>query len=355
MRPGAVFCYPFFMKAKIFLLLLAAVLPAGAQPAPKASPLAPAYHDTGNPADPAYLKGFSLKRDVFAAALALHKKGLKVLLAWDIDLTLGTPLAPGARVSLGSDPWWNEQSEALLKTFTAAHGQRKDKEGRLLWSPGTQAGYDARFARLIALNAKLHEQIALKPVEAFVPGAIKKAQAAGLPMLAVTARGPEMEAATLQDLKGDLGIDFSPTAPGGPGFALEGFKVSEKARPSLYRGGVLLTSGQNKGEQLLHLLKAAAFTPDIVFFVDDSEKNARAVAEALEAAALPARVFRYGKEDPRVKAYFEGPQPCVAQAQLRAFAASGRIPPDSAVKAPACDAAENFRLIYGSSAPAAGF
>ncbi len=343
------------MKAKILLLLLAAALPAGAQPAPKASPLVPAYYDTGNPADPAYLKGFSLKRDVFGAALALQKKGLKVLLAWDIDLTLGTPLAPGARVSLGSDPWWNEQSEALLKSFTDAYGPRKSKDGKALWPAEAQARYDASFSRLVALNAKLHEQIALKPVEAFVPGAIKKAQRAGLPMLALTARGPEMEAATLQDLGQDLGIDFSPTAPGGPDFALRDFKAAEGARPSLYLKGVLMTSGQNKGDQLLALLKAAGFAPNLVFFVDDSEKNTRAVAAALKAAGLPARVFRYGKEDPRVRAYFSGPQPCVAQTQLRTFAASGRLPPDAGIKNPACDAAENFRLIYGSTAPAAAF
>ncbi len=311
--------------------------------------------DTANTAAPEYVNGFSLRRDVFSRAMALERQGLKVLVAWDIDLTLGTPLHPGSRVSLGSDPWWNEQTEALVKVFTTAYGPRKDAGGKLLWTAEAQSLYDARYAQLIQLNNTLHEQIALEPVEAFVPYAIRQAQAEGVAMMAVTSRGPDMEGATLQDLAVDVGVDFSRSAPGGSGFLMVNFRINEKARLSTYRKGVLQTSGQNKGEQLLYVFSAAGYRPDVVFFMDDTVKNTRDVFLALKNAGIAVHTVRYGFEDPRVEEYrAEGsPQPCVAQAQLRAFRQTGRFPPDAGVSGAKCDFAQNLNLIYGTEAPAA--
>ncbi|MCM2267957.1 MAG: DUF2608 domain-containing protein [Elusimicrobiales bacterium] len=338
---------------RLLLVLLSPALLQGPLRAAEAGPKT-AYYDTGNPSDPAYLKGFDLRRDVFYEAVKLKDLGLKVLVAWDIDLTLGTPLNPAGRVSVGSDPWWNEQSDLLTKAFTGAYGPRKSAEGELLWTPEVQARYDARFGQLVQLNSRLHEKIALRPVEKFVPTAIKKAQAAGVAMLAVTARGPEMEQATLQDLKEDIGVDFSRSAPGGPGFSLDSFKLTEKARPAAYRNGVLQTSGQNKGDYLLHIFAATGYKPDAVFFVDDAARNTKDVFTALKNAGIPVRVFRYGHEDPRVEAYRAGAQPCVAQAQLEAFRRTGALPPDAKIRGARCDAERNFYLIYNSTAPAAG-
>ena len=311
--------------------------------------------DTANAADPDYMNGFNLRRDVFSRALALQRQGLKVLVAWDIDLTLGTPLHPGSRVSLGSDPWWNEQSDALMKVFTAAYGPRKDAGGKLLWPTAVQSLYDARYAQLIQLNNALHEQIAIEPVEAFVPYAIKQAQAAGVAMMAVTSRGPDMEGATQQDLAVDVEVDFSRSAPGGPGFSMVNFKINEKARLSTYRKGVLQTSGQNKGEQLLYVFSAAGYRPDVVFFIDDTVKNTKDVFLALKSADIAVHTVRYGSEDPRVEEYRAAgsQQPCVAQAQLRAFRQTGRFPPDAGVNGAKCDFSQNLNLIYGTEAPSA--
>ncbi len=332
------------------LLLLSVFLMQGAALAGQPA----SYVDTANRADPAYVKDFKLRRDVFEAAEALKAQGLNVLVAWDIDLTLGTPLSPRYRLSLGSDPWWNEQVKALEDAFTARYGPRKAPEGKPSWTPEVQAAYSARFGQLISLNSALHARISLRPVETFVPEAVKKAQAAGVNMMAVTARGPEMEQATMQDLNSDIGVNFSSSAPGGGGFAMDGFRINEKARPSLYRNGVLQTSGQNKGEQLLYVLAAAGYKPDIVFFIDDTEKNARDVFAALQKAGIPARVVRYGHEDGRARAYAApgSAQPCQAQAELESFREKGYFPADSGVKNARCDAAVSFALIYGSTAPA---
>ncbi len=332
----------------LFLALLAAPL--------RAAPLSSSYSDTAYTSDPAYLKGFSLKRDVFKAAEKLSKQGLKVLVAWDIDLTLGTPLTGPRRVSLASDPWWNEQVKALDAAFAAKYGSRKGPAGEALWPAAAEELYRLRFSRLVALNGTLHSGITLLPVESFVPKAIRKAQKAGVAMMAVTARGPEMEKATLQDLRGDLGVDFSSSAPGGYGFSLVAFRTGPAARPSLYRLGVLQTSGQNKGEQLIYVLKAAGYSPDVVFFVDDTVKNARDMAEALGKAGVPYRVFRYGHEDERAREYSApgSPRPCEAQAELEAFRKTGSFPADADVKGADCAAARSFELIYGSSVPADG-
>ncbi|MDA8132085.1 MAG: DUF2608 domain-containing protein [Elusimicrobia bacterium] len=322
----------------------------------RAEPPASLYADTANTTDPAYIKDFSLKRDVFKAATRLSRQGLKVLVAWDIDLTLGTPLSGNRRVSLASDPWWNEQVKALDAAFAEKYGPRKGPDGSPLWPAEAEALYRSRFSRLVALNGTLHAGITLLPVESFVPKAIKKAQRAGVAMMAVTARGPEMEKATLQDLRGDLGVDFSSSAPGGYGFALQGFRVGPAARPSLYRLGVLQTAGQNKGEQLLYVLKEAGYSPDIVFFVDDTEKNARDMAAALGKAGVPYRVFRYGYEDERAREY-SAPgslRPCEAQAELEAFRKTGTFPVDAEAGNAACAAPRGFELIYGSTAPADG-
>lgn len=312
------------------------------------------YIDTANTADPNYVAWFNMRRDIFASAAWLKNQGREVLVAWDIDLTLGTPLAPAVKTSLGSDPWWTEQSAALMKAFTDSYGPRKDAEGKLLWAAATQAHYDSHYGQLLQLNNAIHDRMTLVPVETYVPGAIREAQRAGVAMMAVTSRGPDMEAATQQDVSGDLGLYFSLTSPGGASFSMVNFKVNEKARPSTYRRGVLQTSGQGKGEQMLYVFRAAGYAPDVVFFLDDTAKNTKDVFLALRNAGIETHVVRYGYEDARVQEYSEpgSLQPCIAQAQLAAFRASGRFPKDSGVRDARCDAAKNFSLIYGSGAPA---
>lgn len=182
------------------------------------------------------------------------------LLVFDIDNTLVEPLG-----NIGSDQWYYYLVKAIArddKTLTADAAETKAGD---IWT-------------------KTLKTVTVQPVEAITPALIREQQKLGLTVMALTARGPEDEAATLRQLK-DLGYDLN-------------------AR-TIVKNGVVLMGDGDKGAVLLDVMKKAGYKPKRVVFVDDKLKNVKAVDAALTAAGVPVLCFRYGATDAKVRAFNE--------------------------------------------------
>jgi len=201
----------------------------------------------------------------------------KVLLVFDMDNTL-------LRMAqdFGSDEW-----------FT--------------WQRGLAADDPAKIKGLTEVQGILFDLSSMRPPEpGHQPRVVAALQDRGFAAIVLTGRSPLYRSATERELERN-GYDFGRTAVGpGEGFGgsflpydprnaeASGFTLPcDRERMPLpaaqkvsYQNGVMMTSGQDKGLMLRSLLNRTGRHFAAVLFVDDSERNLKAVTQAFSCTAV---------------------------------------------------------------------
>jgi len=216
--------------------------------------------------------------DVTADALELSAQTgqQELLVVFDIDNTL---LA--MEQGLGADQWYDWQ-KAL-----------SDEDRCNPYSVGD------RFA----VQGALYFASAMRPTQPDAADQVRTIQDLGIPVIALTSRGPDYRLQTFRELRRN-GYSFTYSAIGPQG-GYDGLFVPVKdGRFSRYEDGVFLTAGQHKGEMLLALLQKTGHPmPEIIIMVDDKKKNLDAVRETFSARGIPVHNWRYTGEDINVRKF----------------------------------------------------
>lgn len=235
--------------------------------------------------------------DIQSQVEELVKKhtAIATLVVLDLDNTL---LAMSE--DLGSDQWFDWQSTLLGTKDTDAVA--------------------SNFNGLLEVQTQINSIRTMRLTEPSVLTFMKYLKDNNIPALILTSRGPEMRDSTLKELsRNGLGV-FNPTlsrtatilpynlqdpeASCLTAQEAQQWKLSA-ARPIAIHENVILSSGLHKGAILRNLLCGKRAFNAIVF-VDDKVKNTKAVADAYDGPNPETVVFRYGKEDSRVKAFHGG-------------------------------------------------
>jgi len=214
--------------------------------------------------------------DVTADVLDLNERAGKqnVLVVFDIDNTL---LA--MEQGLGADQWYDWQKD--LNSHDKCSAQNVGD----------------RFA----VQGALYFSSAMRPTQEDAAAQIKAIQQTGVPVIALTSRGPDYRLQTFRELRRN-GYSFSHSAFGPDGGFSEAFIPVENGRLSRYEDGVFLTAGQHKGQMLQALLeKTGSELPHVIVMTDDKQKNLDAVIETFSALEIPVHAWRYSGEDENVK------------------------------------------------------
>ena len=193
-----------------------------------------------------------------------------VLVVLDIDNTL---LA--MEQDLGSDQWYEWQKEL----------QQQDQCGQQLVSN-----------RLASAGA-LYYASAMRPTQKDAADIVRNIQNDGFTVFALTSRGPDFRLPTFRELRRNS-FQFRDSAPGPLGGYTEIYMPEGGVRFVRYEDGVLMTSGQHKGDMLASLLAKTSYpTPKAVIVVDDNAKNLDAYGEyALKENINLSSVLYIGEE-----------------------------------------------------------
>lgn len=211
-----------------------------------------------------------------AEELAGHLGKQQVLLVFDIDNTL---LA--MEQGLGSDQWYDWQ-KGLAESNPC---------DPLLAGPR------------LAVQGALYFASAMRPTQPDASLQVRKAQNAGLPVIALTSRGVDFRLSTFRELRRN-GFSFSHSAIGPPGGLDAEYVPGGGTRPVRYEDGVVLSSGQHKGEVLKDLLdRTGTPLPRAIVVVDDKPANLDAVTQTFTTLGVPVRAWRYSGEDQAVELF----------------------------------------------------
>ncbi len=179
-----------------------------------------------------------------------HYGAQQTLIVFDIDNTLLT-----SDVDLGGDIWYQWQA------------------GKLNIKPQASEVVPCLYQDAIGL---LYALGTMKPTERQVPSLIVHWQQSGHPVIALTARAPNVRAPTERALNRH-GIDFTTSAVGYNGTSAPLYRkmitLEDQTREMSYMKGIMMTSGLNKGEALKYLLNRTGKSYQSIIFVDDSEDN----------------------------------------------------------------------------------
>jgi hypothetical protein len=214
--------------------------------------------------------------EVTSDALKLSEQTGKqnLIVVFDIDNTL---LA--MEQGLGADQWYDWQ-KAL------------DKEDRC-----NPQNVGNRFA----VQGALYFSSAMRPTQQDAASQVKIIQDQGIPVFALTSRGPEFRLQTFRELRRN-GYSFVQSAIGPAGGYDRLFIPVDDGRFSRYEDGVFMTAGQHKGQMLFALLeKTATPMPAAIIMADDKQKNLDAVKETFAALDIPVHAWRYTGEDENVR------------------------------------------------------
>lgn len=199
-------------------------------------------------------------------------KDKRALFVFDIDNTL---LAFPDHQFVGSDQWYQWQRDLPSGSPRKIHCvfEMQAIAYRLQRLIATEKGKSAEFVRSL--------------------------QQSGKDVIAVTARGHDVRAATEREL-GRNGFDFSLSLPGGHIGFVESFvpppnSVLPSPRAADYQNGVAMLAGQNKGYLLADVLSRIGLgdSYDYVVFFDDNPKNTTAVFDWFSMDRISALVFLY--------------------------------------------------------------
>ncbi len=229
--------------------------------------------------------------DAFARAEALTRRygARNVLLVFDLDNTL---LAMSTDV--GSDQWFDWQRDLP-----------KDDERRVAED----------FPGLLRAQGVLFRLGTMRLTEPETAGRLRALQQRGCRTMVLTARGPETWPSTRRELDRH-GLRFRDFAPGPAGGWTESYQPWDGARDVLYRDGVMLVAGQDKGRALKTLLTRVGARPLAVVFADDKQKNVDQFADDFTGRAPETWMYRYGGEDAAVKRFHANPAPAAEQWKL---------------------------------------
>ena len=230
-----------------------------------------------------------------------------VLLVVDID---NTTLAMNQ--SLGSDQWYNWQSNFILKKIQSPHRVAAD------------------INELLQIQGVLFTLGKMRPPESVIPDYIEKIQQLGCCSIVLTSRGPEFRAATERELKRN-GYNFSTSAlkinepmrgsffpydkarPDVHGLSKEELNSLRDPRPVSYSNGIMMSAGQHKGYMLRTLLARSQRTFHTVVFVDDHKKHTTRMTEAFRDSGITTACFNYVREQDNVKAFQESDKDAVTK------------------------------------------
>ncbi len=216
--------------------------------------------------------------DVTADALALAEQAGKdrVLMVFDIDNTI---LA--MEQGLGADQWYEWQKELAEndRCSTQNVGNRFAVQGAVFFAS------------------------AMRPTQDDAARQVKTIQESGIPVIALTSRGPDYRLQTFRELRRN-GYSFAYSAIGPAGADNLPFIPVENGRLSRYEDGVFMTAGQHKGQMLYALLqKTGTDMPAVIVMADDKQKNLDAVKETFIALDVPVHAWRYSNEDENVEGF----------------------------------------------------
>lgn len=244
-----------------FALLLILGLSACATTAPTVNPLL----------EERALSLEAVRDDALALAESLGPE--QVLVVFDIDNTL-LAMTQG----LGADQWYEWQDEL-----------------------GDSDRCDERFVGdVLAAQGALYFASAMRPTEPDAPQWVRDIQAAGLPVIALTSRGPGYRLQTFRELR-RAGYRFDDSGIGPGGIPADDFIPPSGKRASRYEDGVFLTAGQHKGDMLYDLLELTnTAMPSVVVMADDKVRNLQAVIDRFKPLGVPVRAWRYAGEDQNV-------------------------------------------------------
>jgi hypothetical protein len=223
----------------------------------------------------------------------------KVLVVYDLDNTL---LAMNS--DLGSDQWYDWQA-AMLKAPETAHDLvAKDGSG------------------LLTVQGLLYAVGKMRLTQPELPAMFESLAKDGYRQILLTSRGPDFRDSTEREiLRNGLAV-FDPKKKENIFYGMPydlkslhkscltdddkaNFKLGEP-RPISIGHGIILSSGQHKGAILKTFLCDQKSYKAIVF-ADDKQKNVDAMVAAYGANPnTELVVFRYTREDERVKSFVEG-------------------------------------------------
>lgn len=288
-----------------FSLCLAPNRLAAQQPAVLHAPTANAPQADTSPAAPqaAALESSEIQTENFSDVLERVQQEVaahgadNVLLVVDID---NTTLAMNQ--ALGSDQWYNWQSNFILKKIQSPHRVAADINDLL------------RIQGVLFTLGKMH------PPEPEIPSFIKTIQELECCSIVLTSRGPEFRPATERELKRN-GYDFRDSAleineltrgsfmpydktrPNRNGLTQEELDSLREPRAVSYSSGIMMTAGQHKGYMLRNLLARSKRTFQTVVFVDDHKKHTTRMTEAFRDAGITTACFHYVREQENVEAF----------------------------------------------------
>ena len=137
---------------------------------------------------------------------------------------------------------------------------------------------------VLSLYYAVQAHVRTQAVEPEIVMIIKALQAIGLPVFALTARGPTILQSTIRQL-GDIGIDFS-------NHGME-----------LPHSGIICCNGQNKGDALAQFLNQFTQRPRHLVMFDDKHPHLLHVQRAAESLNINYSGFRYGFLDEKVSQF----------------------------------------------------
>jgi hypothetical protein len=202
-----------------------------------------------------------------------------VLVVYDFDNTL-----MAMNQDAGSDQWYNWQQTALKS------GNKKEA-----WVSTQSELYDLHY-KLFALG-QMHA------TEKETPLVVKTIQDMKIKSIVLTSRG-DLYRNDVEIELDRIDTSFKASAIGPEGGYPSTFKPDgiENARNISYQDGILMGSGQNKGQILKWLLKKTNSQFKAIVFVDDTLKNIENVEkEYIDDKSVT--VFYYTHEESRVKKF----------------------------------------------------
>ena len=208
------------------------------------------------------------------------KRNSDTLYIFDFDNTL-----MAMQQELGSDQWYNWQSELI---------QKNDKKYAVAKTKGEL--FDIQY-KLFALGK-------MRPVEPETAQIVKSLQKNGYKVIILTSRGSEYRTDTEKELT-SLDLNFIDSAIGPRGGILEPYLPDLISNPRLvtYQNGILMGSGQDKGLLIRDLLEKTGYKPNKIIFIDDTPKNITNVDKEFDKSELQVHVVQYDAELKNVKKF----------------------------------------------------
>ncbi|MBT8039115.1 MAG: DUF2608 domain-containing protein [Xanthomonadales bacterium] len=211
-----------------------------------------------------------------AIELAEQHGANNVLAVFDIDNTL---LA--MEQDLGADQWYYWQK---------ALAEEDPCDPRLV---------SDRFAVMGAL----FYASAMRPTQPDAAALLRRVQDAGVPTIALTARGADYRLNTFRELRRNEMTFWPQAIPPARGWT-EPFLPVPDGRPVFYEDGVYSVAGQHKGEMLKILMERTGYPePAVIVMTDDKQDNTDAIHEAFGGSGTAVQTWHYTAEDEAVAAF----------------------------------------------------